>query len=165
MTALEFAKVAEAIAWPTLVLFATILFYPPIARLLDGLASSMRIKSVKVTAFGVEAELSPQEVKAAVDELLQEISDPTNELAEGELGLLDRIAAADGRQTVIELDPTFVRGCDVHNQLRRLRDRHLIRPLEGSRWLAEKRPVLTRFGRLVLDLRSGSRATSGDRGN
>jgi hypothetical protein len=159
MTAIEFAKIAEAVAWPALTFFAIVLFYPPITRLLNSLAASLKIKSIKVKAFGVEAELTPQEVKAAVDELLNEISDPTNELTEGEVQLLDQIAAADGRKSVIELAPAFVRDNDIHASFRRLRDRHLIRPLEGSRWFPEKHPVLTRFGRLVLNLRSGSRVS------
>jgi hypothetical protein len=154
MTTTEFAKIAEAVAWPGLSFFAIVLFYRPIEKLLDSLAASMKVKSIKVKAFGVEAELTPLEVKAAVDELLQEISDPTNELSEDEVRLLDRIAVTEGRQTVIELEPVFVRGGDVHNQLRRLRDRQLIRPVEGGRWRSDKHPVLTRFGKLVLDLRS-----------
>ena len=159
MTATEFAKIAEAVAWPSITFFAIVLFYSSITKLLNGLATSLKFKSIKVKAFGVEAELTPQEVKAAVEELLKEISDPTNELTEGEVQLLDQIAAADGRRSVIELAPAFVRGNDVHDYLRRLRDRHLVRPLEGGRWLPGKHPVLTRFGRLVLDLRSGSRVS------
>jgi len=159
MTATEFAKIAEAVALPALTGFTVVLFYSSITKLLNSLAASLKIKSIKVKAFGVEAELTPEEVKAAVDELLKEISDPTNELTEGEVQLLDQIASADGRRSVIELAPAFERGNDVNDYLRRLRDQHLIRPSEDSRWLAEKHPVLTRFGRLVLDLRLGSRVS------
>jgi len=157
MTASDFAKIANALAWPVVGLFALAIFYRSLLKLLEGLASSLKLKTVKVKAFGVEAELTPQEVKAAVDELLQEISDPTNELREDELLLFERVASSDGRRTVIELEPNFVRGNDIHNRFRRLRDRHLIRPVEGSRWLPEKHPSLTRFGRLVLDLRNRTR--------
>lgn len=157
MTSIDFAKVADAIAWPTVAFFAIVLFYPRLARIFDGLASSMKISSIKLTAFGVEAELTAREVKEAVDEVLQEISNPTNGLSRDELILLDQISMADGRKSVIELDPTFVRGGDVHKRLQRLRDSHFIRPSEGNHSLAEKHPVLTRFGRLVLDLRSKSR--------
>jgi hypothetical protein len=153
MTATEFASIAEAIAWPATACFALILLYPSFSKLIEGLAASLKIKAIKIKAFGVKAELSPQEVKATFDELLQEISDPTNELKPEELLLLDRIASSDGRLSVIGLVPSFERGDNTHDKLRRLRDRHLIRPAEGSRWLSEKHPVLMRFGRLVLDLR------------
>ncbi|MFO0433431.1 MAG: hypothetical protein ACK50G_03000 [bacterium] len=162
MTATEFATIAEALAWPAVAFVALVLFYPSVAKLIYGLATSLRIKSIKVMAFGIEAELSPQEVKATFDELLQEISDPTNELKSEELLLLDKIAASEGRRSVIELVPSFERGDNTLDQLRRLRDRHLIRPAEGSRWLPEKHPVLTRFGRLVLDLRERTRNGRGD---
>ena len=162
MTTTEFAKIAEVLAWPALAFVALVLFYPSVAKLIHGLASSLRIKSIKVVAFGIEAELSPQEVKATLDELLQEISDPTNELNSEELLLLDRIAAFDGRRSVIELAPSFERGDRTHDQLRRLRDRHLIRPAEGSRWLPDKHPILTRFGRLVLDLHERTRNARSD---
>jgi len=157
MTYIEFAKIADVIAWPFVVFFAIALFYSRLAKIFDGLASSMKLNNIKLTAFGVEVELAVHEVKEAVDELLQEISKPTNELSPDDLMLLNQIAIAEGRKSVIELDATFVRGGDVHDRLRRLRDSYLIRPFEGNRWLAEKHPVLTRFGRLVLDLRLKSR--------
>jgi chromosome segregation and condensation protein ScpB len=158
MKSSDFAIVADAIAWPGVALFAIVLFYPRLARIFDGLASSMKITKIKLTAFGVEAELAVREVKEAVNELLQEISNPTNELSRDELTLLDQISMSEGRKSVIELDATFVRGSDVHKRLQRLRDSHFIRPFEGGRWLAEKHPVITRFGRLVLDLRSKARS-------
>jgi len=96
--------------------------------MLDDLAGSLKVKSIKVTGFGMEAELSPQEVQATVDALLREFSDPTNELAEYDVQWLDRIAVAEGRQTVIELVRLCIRSVDVHHQLRRLRDRQLIQP-------------------------------------
>jgi hypothetical protein len=162
MTAADFATIADALAWPTVSCLAMILFYPSLAKLIEGLATSLKIKTIKVKAFGVEAELSPQEVKATFDELLQEISDPTNELRPEELLLLDRIASSNGTLSVIDLAPSFKRGDSNHDHLRRLRDRHLIRPAEGSRWLSEKHPVLTRFGRLVLDLRDKTRSARND---
>lgn len=128
IAATKYAKILAVAAWALLSLIAITLFYRQITRMLDDLAGSLKVKSIKVTGFGMEAELSPQEVQATVDALLREFSDPTNELAEYDVQWLDRIAVAEGRQTVIELVRLCIRSVDVHHQLRRLRDRQLIQP-------------------------------------
>jgi hypothetical protein len=147
MTATEFAKIASALAWPLTTFILVVLFYSPLTNLLE------RLTTIKLKAFGTEVELTPEEVKTAMNELLQEISDPTNELKANEILLFESVVASDGRKSVSELVPSFARGNEFHDTLRRLRDRHLIRPIEGSRWLPEKHPIATRFGKLVNDLK------------
>jgi hypothetical protein len=153
MTATEFAKIASALAWPLTTFILVVLFYSPLTNLLERLTTTLRIKTIKLKAFGTEVELTPEEVKTAMNELLQEISDPTNELKANEILLFESVVASDGRKSVSELVPSFARGNEFHDTLRRLRDRHLIRPIEGSRWLPEKHPIATRFGKLVNDLK------------
>jgi hypothetical protein len=153
LTAKEFAEIAGALAWPITAIGVIALFYKPIRALLDRLAATLTVKTVKLKAFGAEVELTPEEAKGALDELLQDIADSTNELSLEETLLFQRIMAAAGRDTVIQLLPNFRRDTIEHQMLRKLRDRKLVRPIEGGNWQPEKRPIATRFGQLVYDLR------------
>jgi polyhydroxyalkanoate synthesis regulator phasin len=154
MTAKDFADIASALAWPlTAILFLSI-FYKPVRILLERLATTLTIKTVKLKAFGAEVELTPEQAKRALDELLQDIADSTNELSSEESSLFESILHAGGRMTVTDLFRTFARDSKEHQQLRKLRDRKLVRPFEGGRWQPDKHPVPSRFGQLVYDLKN-----------
>ncbi len=112
------------------------------------------MKTVTLKAFGAEVELTPEQAKHALDELLQDIAESTNELSPEESVLFERIMASAGRDTVCQLLPNFQRDTPDHQRLRKLRDRKLIRPFEGGRWQREKHPLVSRFGQLVYDLRN-----------
>lgn len=84
--------------------------------------------------------------------MLQEIVEAMNELSPDEVVLFQKINAGDSRLSVSDLFPDFKRNSDQHEQLRKLRDRKLIRPIEGGNWQPPKHPIVTRFGRLVLQL-------------
>jgi hypothetical protein len=143
-----------ALAWPVTVIGFFVVFYRPVRLLLDRLAATLTVKTVKLKAFGAEVELTPEQAKRALDELLQDIAESTNELSSEESALFNRIMASAGRDTVGQLLPNFQRDTSGHQHLRKLRDRKLIRPFEGGRWQPEKHPVVSRFGQLVYDLRS-----------
>jgi len=160
MTPKEFADIANALAWPIMALAFLSMFYRSIRTLFDNVASSLSLKTVKIKAFGAEVELTPEQAKRALDELLQDIADSTNELTADESALYERIHAANGRTTIAELFSQFARDSTEHQQLRKLRDRKLIRPFEGGNWQPNKHPVVSRFGQLVFDLRNAPKPTA-----
>ena len=153
MTAYEFAQIAKAVAWPLTAIVFLIVLHKPLRAVLERLATTLSLKNVKLKAFGAEVELTPEQAQTALDELLQEIVDPVNELAGEDYMLFERILRAGGRATVADLIPGFTRASPQHQQLQRLRDHQLIRPFEGSKWQPEKHPIATRFGELVHELK------------
>jgi hypothetical protein len=157
MTPKEFADIAAALAWPLIAVLFLVAFFKPVWALLDRLASTLTVKVVKLKAFGAEVELTPEQAKRALDELLQEIADSTNELTPDEATLFARIIQAEGRTIVADLFSGFARDSEAHRQLRRLRDRKLIRPFEGGNWQPGKHPVASRFGQLVYELKTGGK--------
>lgn len=108
---------------------------------------------IKLKVFGAEIELTPEQAKSALDELLKDIVESINELSTVEIKLFNNIMISDGRQSVRDILPGFARDNEEHRQLRVLRDRKLIRPFEGGRWDATKHPVITRFGNLIYRLK------------
>ena len=158
MSPKEFAEVASALAWPCVALAALIGFSNPLHALLERLAATLTIKVVKLKAFGAEVELTSEQAKRALDELLQDIADSTNELTAVESSLFERIIRSGGKESVEAIFPGFQRDSEEHRQLGRLRDRKLIRPFESGRWQGPKHPVVTRFGQLVYELKSAPKS-------
>ena len=156
MSADDFSKIATALAWPVTALLALGLFYRPVLGLLKRLSETLTFKSLKVKAFGVEADLSAEYARTVLHELLDDITESTNNLPIEEVALFDRILAADGAKTVGELIPGFSRddAGGNHDRLRHLRDQKLIVPKERGQWKPQKHPVVTRYGQLVAKLRS-----------
>lgn len=146
------AAFLAAVAWPITVLVIVLYFRGPIRLLVTRAADSLKVKSTKFKFFGIEVELTPEETKDALDEMLQEVVQAMSEFSKDEIDLFTTIHRNEGRLTVFGLDPNFKRGDEFHNKLRKLRRCNLVRPVEGGKWEPEKHPVVTRFGRLVLDL-------------
>ena len=109
MTAKEFADIASALAWPVTAVAFLAAFFKPLQRILERLAATLAIKTVKLRAFGAEIELTPEQAKRALDELLQDIAESTNELSPQELVVFKRIIDDAGRTTVAQLFPGFTR--------------------------------------------------------
>jgi len=66
LTPKEFAEIARALAWPlTFVAFFAV-FYKPVRALLERLAETLTVKTVKLKAFGAEIELTPEQAKRAL---------------------------------------------------------------------------------------------------
>jgi hypothetical protein len=149
---LELLKILTA--WPLILLLIVLYFRTPIRTLLNQLANSLKVKSLRFKLFGQEVELTAQEVEDVLEEMRQESVAAMNELSVDEVALLEGINAADGRSTVLDLIPSFRRDSEEHRKLRKLRDRKLIRPYENGQWQPHKHPVMTRFGRLVWRLHS-----------
>lgn len=156
MTIDEFVSVAKVMAWPTLALISIVLFLPSLTALLENLANSLKIRTVKLKLMGVEVELLPEEVKAATGELLQDLADFATSLSQEDHKLFSDILLARGTKQVIELTPGFVRGNEIHDRYGRLRDHHLIRPKDGGRWQPDRYPIPTKFGLLIAKLRARS---------
>jgi len=158
MTVDDFAKIAGALAWPMTALIAVSLVYKPLRVLLKRLSETLTFKSLKVKAFGFESELTAEYARTVLHELLEDITESTNALTPEEIELFDRILAAKGTKTLIELVPGFTRedSSGNHLRLRHLRDQKLIIPSERGRWKPEKHPVVTRYGQLVNRLRTKS---------
>lgn len=160
MSAEEFSKIATALAWPITALLTLSLFYRPIRALLQRLSETLTFKSLKVKALGSETELTAEYARTVLHELLDEITESTNNLSADEIKLFDQILDADGARTVSQLIPGFSRDdpAGYHARLRHLRDQKLVVPMERGQWKPEKHPVVTRYGRLVAKLRSNSAA-------
>ena len=153
MDAKDIAAILTPLAWPVTAGILVFSFRTPLVTLLSRLSESLSVKTIKLKVFGAEIELTPEQAKSALDELLKDIVETTNELSEEEITTFQEIQAADGRRTVTDLLPSFVRDNEQHKQLRVLRDRKLIRPFEGGRWNASKHPVVTRFGDLICRIK------------
>jgi hypothetical protein len=136
------AAVLAAVVWPFTILVIVLYFRQPLHLLLTRAAESLKIKVLRFKLFGFESELTIEEVKGALDEMLQEIVEAMNELSPGDVALFEAIDSAEGRLSLDQLVTGFQRG-----------DRKLIRPLEGGNWQSQKHPIVTRFGKLVQALR------------
>jgi hypothetical protein len=148
----DIAAILGAIAWPITALIITFYFRIPLRSLLDRLADSLKIKSLKFVFLGSEVELTPEQAKDTLDEMLKEIVEAMNQLSLDEVNLFLRIDDANGHLAVRDLIPDFKRQSTEHAQLRSLRDWKLIRPIEGGNWQPEKHPIVTQFGRMVHKL-------------
>jgi hypothetical protein len=164
MTAQEAAQVITPLAWPVTTFVLILVFRSPLTSLLSRLAESMSVKTLKLKVLGNEIEITPDKAKETLDELLQEIVQSTNELSPEQVRLLDSVRLANGRQSVADLLPAFIREGPDHIDLRVLRDRKLLRPFEGGPWSLSKHPALTRFGELVIQLQSKHRKSSEQNG-
>src|SRR2546423_297957 len=109
MSADEFSKIATPLAWPTIALVALWMFYRPSRALLQRLSETLTFKRLKVKALGAEAELTAEYARTVLHELLDDITESTNNLSADEIRLFDLILAADGAKTVGQLIPGFSR--------------------------------------------------------
>jgi hypothetical protein len=149
----DFSKVAAQVAWPITALLVVWIFYEPIYALLKRMSETLTLKTLKVKALGVEADLSPEYARTVLHELLDDITESSSNLSPEEVALFDLILAAEGAKTIGELVHGFVRDGQDHQRLRNLRDQKLIVPRERGQWKTEKHPVVTRYGHLVAKLR------------
>lgn len=140
MDILEFIS---SLAWPLLLLFALVRYH----GFLSGFLS--KVRSVKFKVFDQEIELSAEQAEETLQEIAEDVVSLIDDMSQEQRDLYVKIRALDGTKTVKEILPDFVRGSYQHQLLQALRERKLIRPLEGSSWRDEKRPVVTRFSRLV----------------
>jgi hypothetical protein len=156
----EFIKLAAALVWPITVLVALSVFYSPVRALLQRLAETLTFKSLKVKALGLETELTAEYARTVLHELLDDITESTNNLSADEIKLFDQILEARGVRTIGDLIPGFSRDdkAGYHARLRNLRDQKLIVPAERGQWKAEKHSIVTRYGQLVAKLRLSSAA-------
>ncbi|MGQ0569956.1 MAG: hypothetical protein ACT4P5_10580, partial [Armatimonadota bacterium] len=86
------------------------------------MAETLTFKSLKVRALGAEAELTAEYARTVLHELLDDITESTNNLSADEIKLFDLILVANGAKTVAELIPVFSRDdpAGYHDRLRRL---------------------------------------------
>jgi hypothetical protein len=166
MTYRELAEILSAVAWPATVGAIAYAFHKPLFALLQKLQESLSIKVVKLKLFGAEIELTPNEADRALNEILQEVGESTNELSPVDIELLKRIYEAQGTLTIEQVFPGFTRRSQDDperkssgelEQLRKLRDMKLLRPSEGGKWNVAKHPVVTRFGEIFLKLEKQGR--------
>lgn len=142
------AAVLRAAMWPVVVVVVLFLLRRPLRQLL----SAAMLKSIRLKVLGFEVELSREEADQVLGDLLKEIRSPVNALTPEEKKLFERIVDADGRKRVDQIIEGFRRDTPAHEQLRKLRDLQVVRPVEGGRWKPDKRPVVTRFGHMVHDI-------------
>ena len=61
MTPKDFSEIAGVLVWPITAIRCLIVFYKPLRAILEQLAASLAIKTVKLKAFGVEVEITPEQ--------------------------------------------------------------------------------------------------------
>jgi hypothetical protein len=166
MTYKELAEILSAVAWPATAGAIAYAFHKPVFALLQKLQESLSIKVIKLKLFGAEIELTPDQADRALNEILQEVGESTNDLSPPDIALLKRIYDAQGTLTVEQVFPGFTRKSPDHlerksspelEQLRKLREMKLLRPSEGGKWDEAKHPVVTRFGEIFLKLEKEGR--------
>ncbi len=133
----------SSIIWPIVAVLALFLFKSPIDALLK------QIKSITIKADKTEINLSIKDATNTLNDIFEDVLSLVDDLNDDEKKLYKNIRASDGRKTVRTFLPGFKRGEEDHIKLQRLRERKLIRPFEGSKWTADKHPVVTRFSSLV----------------
>ena|SRR5215204_4915801 len=123
----DLAALLSAIALPTTVLVAVLLFRTPLRNLLEQLANSAKLSMVKIRFWGVELELPVEQATAVLNEIQEEIIDTLKRLSAPEVALFEKIADNKGL-TVDELsEGVFKRNeSPEHDQLRHLREWRLI---------------------------------------
>jgi hypothetical protein len=156
----DLVKLLSVAAWPTVTIGIVSVFYTQLAALLSKLADSLSIKTIKIKLLGAEIEVTPDQADHALNEMMEEAAESLNGLSQSEIRLFEKVREARGERTLQELIPEFTRNSDSHEELRRLRDRKLIRPNEGGKWELGKRPVVTRFAEIFLKLKDQSRRTN-----
>jgi hypothetical protein len=154
----DLAALLSAIAWPTTVLVAGLLFRTPLYKFLEQLANSAKLSMVKIRFWGVELELPVEQATAVLNKIQEEIIDTLGRLSAPEVALFEKIADNKGL-TVDELsEGVFKRDVSPeHDQLRHLREWRLIEQdraggKPGGNWEGYNRPYITKFGLLVLSL-------------
>jgi hypothetical protein len=155
----DLVKLLSVVAWPVITIGIVSVFYTQLAALLSKLADSLSIKGITVKLLGAEIEVTPDQADRALNEMMEEVAESMNGLSQSEIELFERVREARGERTIHDLIPEFTRESDSHNELRRLRDRKLIRPSEGGKWEGGKRPVVTRFAEIFWKLRNQGRRT------
>jgi hypothetical protein len=138
------SSLLTALAWPAVAAFVLWTFRDPVQGVLS------RSKQLTVKFFGQEVMVQADSQGQEIAQLLREVQDTVLDLSEEHRKVFLDIKSADGRRTVSDYFPGFARDSKNHLLLQELRDRKLIRPLEGGSWQAEKHPVVTKFARLVL---------------
>lgn len=145
----------EGLDWPVIVLAVFIAFFSQIRQLLEGLTTLIS------KSAGVEIEIAGQKIKlnfAEASDLLQKMADDIkimiSRLEPDQRELFLFIAKDPRAQNEIGEKPLeFERKKSptiLHNDLRALRERHLVRPIGGGPWREHKIPELTPFGKLVV---------------
>jgi hypothetical protein len=130
-------------------------FFSQIRLLLEGLTTLIS------KSAGIEIEIAGQKIKldfAEASDLLQKMADDIKMMIGGlteEQQQLFLFIAKDPRAQgeIGELPLRFERKKPptvLHNDLRALRERHLLRPSGGGTWREHKSPELTPFGKLVV---------------
>jgi hypothetical protein len=149
----ELAEILTAVVWPMAVIGIVWTFYRPVVAVLEKLKESLSIKGIKLKLLGAEIELTPDQADSALNEMIQNLAESTEDLSTDDIKLFEKIHEAGGALTVEALIPGFSRESEAHNQLRRLQDVKFIRPNEGGKWAAAKHPITSRFGEIFLKLK------------
>jgi hypothetical protein len=109
-------------------------------------APAARASGVRVRWDDEEVEFAPEEAAGIIAELIQDVF---KDLTGQDKMLLQEINKAHQSGNLIQLSEDFRRGSPEHQYYRRLRDAHLIRPIEGK-FIPGARLEMTEFGVSVI---------------
>ena len=150
------AAVASALAqlgWLAVVAFLLFRYRVPLSNLIERM-SKFQLKLPN----GTTVEITASEAASVAQQLLDEADRLIEDVTTDDQQLLARLHKREP-QTIAKLIPGF-RRCDESGQptkeleqLRKLRDCQLLRPLEGGQFHPEKLVVIKPFGRILLRLR------------
>lgn len=145
----------KPLEWPLIVLATFIAFFSQIRFLLEGLTTLIsKSAGIEIVIAGQKLKLNFAEASDFLQKMADDIKLMIGGLTKEQRDLFLFIAKDPTAQGEIgELPLGFERRKPptiLHDDLRALRERHLLRPKDGGTWRAYKSPELTPFGQLVL---------------
>lgn len=130
----------SAFLWPIALAFVAWLFRREFSALLA------RVKEVSFKLLGQEVSMSAEKASDVLEEITK---DMVSDLDADHWRTFEKIKLSNGSNTVNDIFPGFKRHTRDHEILGELRQRTLVRPLEGGSWQANKHPVLTRLAAVI----------------
>jgi len=84
----ELAEILTAVVWPMAVIGIVWTFYRPVVAVLEKLKESLSIKGIKLKLLGAEIELTPDQADSALNEMIQNLAESTEDLSADDIKLL-----------------------------------------------------------------------------
>jgi hypothetical protein len=141
------ADLTKALAWPVVTVWLVTRFRDTIHSL------AQRSKKVVLKVAGSEIQIDADTANAIISQLIEDVDTIFNGLTPQQKAYLYEIASSSSGGQMYQLPATFIRESEEHQILRALRTSLLIRTITGPRFEAGKKVEVTRFGRLILDLK------------
>lgn len=140
-----FLQSIASIGWLIFLAIGLYQFHAPLSEIL-GRTRKLRVKLPN----GTEIDFSGEEIDSAGKDLLSAIGTLLENMTNEERAVIEHVRNTFEPLTVDQLFPSFRRGTKEHNLLRSLRDREILRPVEGGKGEGAKHVVFKPLGQVLL---------------